>query len=588
MKDHRLAVLVLVVFFCMVYCIASAGMSSSVPFTILTFPEYQALEENSTKYKTTPGSVFNHVSIREDEEAIWTISFYASNGNISHIGCTEGNQYGEYNPSTKQLDRITTRYELANGGVRNVIHKADGTFVSESIAVQVGDIRLNYSHYIRSNDGVRVYEKSILVSGQTSTAADGITYEEYRNVVDGGTPDTSQPVFNPQATITVDPLESYQNRADQTGLLFSTTSAGIQVRDCSEYPFALYVQYGQDSSVRYVIIDRPIASKGYTVSARYDSARTLQSIEHYRHLPNNGTYHRVFSPEYAYQKEYISFPGGNSYQHDDQYWKYFDGKAHPATQEEFEAVLNGGDPVFSEEPEPTEVASGECGPDTFFKSYSNGLLRIYGSGPITSYPWNTGDIRTLMIEYGVTNIGPYAFADCSNLEEATIPDSVTVIGDGAFVSCVKLTGITIPESVSDIGDYAFADCGSLRKIVFLVKDTSASLSCGARVFEGSSPVIFCYRGSPVFEWSLSQYDGQVYCLDNVLTVPESVTSVESEAFACLLNADLVFIPSSVTNIAEDAFDGSRIAIVTLAGSCAESMADRNGIPVLYPREIGWQ
>jgi len=71
---------------------------------------------------------------------------------------------------------------------------------------------------------------------------------------------------------------------------------------------------------------------------------------------------------------------------------------------------------------------------------------------------------TLTIPNSVTNIGMYAFADCSSLTSITIPNSVTSIEYGAFLDCSGLTSITIPNSVAYIGDEAFSYCGGLTSI----------------------------------------------------------------------------------------------------------------------------
>ena len=43
-------------------------------------------------------------------------------------------------------------------------------------------------------------------------------------------------------------------------------------------------------------------------------------------------------------------------------------------------------------------------------------------------------------------------------------ENVTNIGDYAFSDCTSLTSITIPDSVTSIGDYAFCDCTSLKEV----------------------------------------------------------------------------------------------------------------------------
>ena len=96
-----------------------------------------------------------------------------------------------------------------------------------------------------------------------------------------------------------------------------------------------------------------------------------------------------------------------------------------------------------------------------------------GTATITDY---YGEVTELVIPstldgYKVTEIGSYAFRDCSSLTGITIPDGVEYIGDSTFSGCSSLTGITIPSSVTSIGDDAFCGCDKLT--IYGEKDSAA-------------------------------------------------------------------------------------------------------------------
>ena len=77
---------------------------------------------------------------------------------------------------------------------------------------------------------------------------------------------------------------------------------------------------------------------------------------------------------------------------------------------------------------PTE---GTCGEDVSWK-LENGTLTISGTGAMKDYtyddlaPWNGSekDIKTAVIESGVTSIGSSAFSGCSNMTQVSLTDSL--------------------------------------------------------------------------------------------------------------------------------------------------------------------
>lgn len=63
-----------------------------------------------------------------------------------------------------------------------------------------------------------------------------------------------------------------------------------------------------------------------------------------------------------------------------------------------------------------------------------------------------------------TEIGDYAFYDCSSLTQIELPPKVASIGNFAFCGCSSLKQIIIPSSVTSIGDWAFLACSALSKL----------------------------------------------------------------------------------------------------------------------------
>lgn len=74
------------------------------------------------------------------------------------------------------------------------------------------------------------------------------------------------------------------------------------------------------------------------------------------------------------------------------------------------------------------------------------------------------DLKEVVIEEGVTEIGVDAFSVCTSLEKVTLPESLQKIGEKAFSYCTSLKTINIPDSVNVIGPKAFYFCKSLTSI----------------------------------------------------------------------------------------------------------------------------
>ena len=74
--------------------------------------------------------------------------------------------------------------------------------------------------------------------------------------------------------------------------------------------------------------------------------------------------------------------------------------------------------------------------------------------------WFVGDstITSVIIPEGVESIGPYAFANLTELTSVTLPKSLKMIDQGAFYGCTKLKTVNGIENVKFINQNAFYGC----------------------------------------------------------------------------------------------------------------------------------
>lgn len=115
--------------------------------------------------------------------------------------------------------------------------------------------------------------------------------------------------------------------------------------------------------------------------------------------------------------------------------------------------------------------SGSCGKNVNWSlDPSVGELVISGTGAMNNYdlntgnpsPWRKADVKSIIVEEGVTEIGTYAFYYCVNLTNVSLPNSLTKIGAFSFTGCNALTDIEIPSNVTTIGHSAFCYCRNLQ------------------------------------------------------------------------------------------------------------------------------
>jgi hypothetical protein len=123
------------------------------------------------------------------------------------------------------------------------------------------------------------------------------------------------------------------------------------------------------------------------------------------------------------------------------------------------SVTNIGEYAFWNCSNLTSISVG--GKNPVYSAY-NGVLFNKNQTKLVHFP--AGKSGKYLVPNSVTSIGIAAFNGCNGLTSITIPNSVKSIGDYAFKGCAGLKSITIPNSISHISDYAFMDCINLTSI----------------------------------------------------------------------------------------------------------------------------
>ena len=217
---------------------------------------------------------------------------------------------------------------------------------------------------------------------------------------------------------------------------------------------------------------------------------------------------------------------------------------------DFYAVWKEAGSVTSEEGLP-------CGNNAFWTiDYTSNTLTITGTGPIDGDNRNNGRwselsaagcIQHVIINEGITSIGPYSFCGLGMMD-VSLPEGLTQISWNAFENCSSLTSVIIPQSVEYLGSSAFKDCSSLADVT--VSEEFSNLY--VNVFSGTPWLdSFCTGDFLILNGKLLSYKGT----SEEITIPSGVTEIEKEAFCYCETLKKVTIPEGVTKIGDRAFKG---------------------------------
>lgn len=191
----------------------------------------------------------------------------------------------------------------------------------------------------------------------------------------------------------------------------------------------------------------------------------------------------------------------------------------------------------------------------------NGVLYSSDMRILSQYPAGRPD-TTYEIPAGVLMVKQDAFMECPNIQQVTLPSGLTTLETWAFRMCRTLEIISLPSSIVSIGDGAFHRCEKLTYVYYEGEESDRALiSIGSNnSYLLDANWIYCEPGtSDIISLPLGLHTVEAYAFSGtsaqVYVIPEGVTSIGPNAFSNLIRVDTIYLPDSLTDIADTAFSG---------------------------------
>lgn len=178
---------------------------------------------------------------------------------------------------------------------------------------------------------------------------------------------------------------------------------------------------------------------------------------------------------------------------------------------------------------------------------------------ITKY---TGTESTVILpstinSWPVTKIGEDALKDNTTITSVTIPASVTEIGSNAFAGCTNLTSVNYAGDWSNLtiqsGNPAVQDAANAPLFDFAFTPDNTAVIVIRYRYKGTAADVTIpsrYKGIPVTAIDHAAFFNSAV---TSVTIPDSVTSIDDNAFGFCSQLTNISIPNSVTSIGFSAF-----------------------------------
>lgn len=157
------------------------------------------------------------------------------------------------------------------------------------------------------------------------------------------------------------------------------------------------------------------------------------------------------------------------------------------------------------------------------------------------------NLKEVILEEGIEEISGRAFDSCSKVKEWKLPKSLKRIGPCAF-SNISVEEFNIPENVESIAA-TFISSSNLSRI---------NVDSNNKYFTSVDGILFDKDSTRVIKYPENR-DGNSY------EVPNTVKTIDANAFISCKNLQTIVIADSVEKIGDSAFYGSKLKTINLGG-----------------------
>lgn len=164
-----------------------------------------------------------------------------------------------------------------------------------------------------------------------------------------------------------------------------------------------------------------------------------------------------------------------------------------------------------------EIVFGELSNSVFWeydKEHKN--LIVSGNGempwfPREERPWEEycSEITSIFIDLGITSITDYAFAECTQVSQITLPETLEYIGNEAFNNNYFVRELYIPDSVNYIGYFAFSRFENLTELRLPEKNSDEYCNISHSAFSDCRMLerVFIPRNITIEPYAFGYYEG---------------------------------------------------------------------------------